>query len=86
MTNRYVTIKLSNKWKRPGSLYDGRAIRYNGNRLGRYVTITVYTIPDRKSKRHENLSGKVETKYKFAQSCTLFIFARNKKHNMYHRM
>ena len=64
MTNRYVTIKLSNKWKRPGSLYDGRAIRYNGNRLGRYVTITVYTIPDRKSKRHENLSGIVETKYK----------------------
>ena len=45
------------------SLCDGKAIRYNGNSLHRYVTVTVSTIPDRKSKRHENLSGIVETKY-----------------------
>ena len=59
MISLIIAIRYNgNRSDRYMKLCDGKAIRYNRNRQDRYVTVTV---PDRKSKRHENLSGIVET-------------------------
>ena len=81
----FIMILIINdlKWKHDFLLSscDGKAIGYNGNRLGRYVTVTVSTIPDRKSKRHENLSGMVFSTTGLVNTHVIFVF-RHGKHLM----